>query len=82
MSPSPQDPTPSVSLLLCSPLRIKDKNGCVPAEYLNVESCAIDGAIQRSLAIATGELQVGGIDSADIASDDNEPGSGSGSESD
>ncbi|KAL8276633.1 hypothetical protein RQP46_010982 [Phenoliferia psychrophenolica] len=63
--------------------RIKDKNGCVPAEYLNVESCATDGAIQRSLAIATGELQVGGIDSADIASDDDdEPGSGTGSESD
>lgn len=63
--------------------RIKDKSGCVPAEYLNVESSETDAAIQRSLAIATAELTVG-LDSADIASDDDdgEPGSGSGSESD
>ena len=65
-----------------SACRIKDKAGCVPAEYLHVESSETDRAIQRIIAIAIAELTVGPKDT-DLAHDDDDVASeGSGSSSD
>lgn len=62
---------------------MKDKNDCVPAEYLHAEDNDTDKAIQRALAIAQAELTIGvGPDSADIASDDDAQDDSEGSESD
>lgn len=54
-------------------LRIKDKHGNVPAEYLSAETSTTDRAIQRALAIATAEFNIS-IASGDIASDDEDVG--------
>lgn len=64
--------------------RIKDKHNCVAAEYLTgVDAGGVDRAIQRMLAIATAEFNIG-ANAGDIASDDDEDdaamGSGSGSD--
>ena len=63
--------------------RIKDKHNCVAAEYLtNVDAGGVDKAIQRMIAIATAEFNIG-ANTGDIASDDDYDapmGSGSGSD--
>ena len=64
--------------------RIKDKHNCVAAEYLtNVDQVdGVDRAIQRMIAIATAEFNIG-ANGGDIASDDDDDapmGSGSGSD--
>lgn len=64
--------------------RIKDKHNCVAAEYLtNVDAVnGVDRSIQRMIAIATAEFNIG-ANAGDIASDDDDDapmGSGSGSD--
>lgn len=60
--------------------RIKDKHGLVPAEYLIPDSRTYM-PIKRALAIATAEISIG-IDSADIAKEDDEEEGDEGSGSD
>lgn len=51
-------------------IRIPDRNGSQVVDYLNPDESAVDAEIVQSINDAIAEFSLGGVDSADIARDD------------